>query len=295
MIHRADFIHPEDEAARRNLEAIPGFSPAMKGFLRLGYEQYFHGINMASKIRLSEKQLPDLYKRLPPICEKLQIPEPEFFLEMNPMPNAYTFGDSKIFITVTSGLVEYLEGDELNAVIAHECGHIVCRHVLYHTLANFIMKGADALGVLGKIAMPVQLGLLYWSRRSELSADRAAAAVMGNIKPVVETMIRLAGGPKTITGNVDTNLYAAQADEYDALKEKNWDKILQTYAIMWQDHPFSAVRVKEIKKWGQSDGFKNIMLALEDGKNKNRCKYCKFPVEPNWKYCRNCGTKLKWT
>jgi len=53
MIRRTDIIHPEDEAARKNLEAIPGFSVAMKGFLRLGYEQYFHGINMAGKIRLT--------------------------------------------------------------------------------------------------------------------------------------------------------------------------------------------------------------------------------------------------
>lgn len=131
-----DFIHPEDEAARRNLEAIPGFSSILKSFLRMGVEQLLHGLNMANKIRLSEAQLPDLYKRLPPICAKLGITEPEFYLEMNPVPNAYTFGDTRIFLTVTSGLLEYLDDDEIEAVIAHECGHIACRHVLYHTMAR---------------------------------------------------------------------------------------------------------------------------------------------------------------
>jgi Zn-dependent protease with chaperone function len=292
LIRTSDFIHPEDEAARRNLEAIPGFSSTLKGFLRLGYEQYYHGVNMASKIRLSKKQLPELYKRLPPICEKLQIAEPDFYLEMNPMPNAYTFGDTRIFLTVTSGLIEYLESDEVDAVLAHECGHIVCRHVLYHTMANFITQGVNALGFLGKLAMPVQLGLMYWSRRSELSADRAAASVMGSIEPVVNTMVRLSGGSKAITGNVDIDLYAAQADEYNTLKEKNWDKILQNYAIMWQNHPFAAVRVKEIRKWGHTDGFKTISRVLTEGGNSTICKYCKAKLEPNWKFCKNCGTKL---
>src|ERR1035437_1785618 len=212
MINIQDFIHPQDEAARRNMEAIPGFSLAVKTFLKIGYEQYLSGINMASKIRLSEKQLPELYLKLPPICEKLGIVEPDFYLEMNPTPNAYTFGDTHIFLTITSGLVEYLNDEELIAVLAHECGHIACRHVLYHTMAYLLKMGADAFGLLGVFTTPVQLALLYWSRLSELSADRAAAVVTGSAKPVVETMIRLAGGPISITSKVDIAEYAAQAD-----------------------------------------------------------------------------------
>lgn len=289
-IHPSDFIHPEDDAARRNLEAIPGFSTAVKGFLRLGHEQYFHGINMASKIRLSENQLPVLYNRLIPICLKLSIAEPEFYLEMNPMPNAYTFGDTRVFLTITSGLVEYLDDDELNAVIAHECGHIACRHVLYHTMAGMIMKGANSLGFLGNLAMPIQLGLLYWSRRSELSADRAAAVVMGSVAPVVETMVRLSGGSKEITAEVNTDLYAAQAEAYEALKEKSWDRVLQTYAIMWQSHPFAAIRVNEIKKWGVSEQFRRISLAIQEGGNK--CIKCGNPISCDWKFCKNCGQSL---
>jgi len=44
---------------------------------------------------------------------------------MNPLPNGYTFSDTRVFVTVTSGLPEYLDEDEVQAVIAHECGHIV--------------------------------------------------------------------------------------------------------------------------------------------------------------------------
>ena len=102
MIKPAEFIHPEDAAALRQLESIPGFPTIAKKVLELGYEKLRYGINMASTIRLSPTQLPELYRHLPPICERLGIKEPEFYLEMNPVPNAYTSGDTRVFIVVTS-------------------------------------------------------------------------------------------------------------------------------------------------------------------------------------------------
>ena len=111
MIKPSEFIHPEDAAALRQLENIPGFPVLAKKILELGFEKLKYGINMASAVRLSKTQLPDLYNHLPAICEKLGMPEPEFYLEMNPFPNAYTFGDTRIFIVVTSGLVEMMDNE----------------------------------------------------------------------------------------------------------------------------------------------------------------------------------------
>jgi Zn-dependent protease with chaperone function len=292
MLSPSDFIHPEDEAARRNMESIPGFAAIVKAFMKLGMEQYYHGTNMACKIRLSEKQLPELYRKLPPICQKLSIAEPEFYLEMDPSPNAYTYGDSRVFLTITSGLVEYLTEEELSAVIAHECGHIACRHVLYHTMATLIKTGADMFGLLGALTTPVQLALLYWSRRSELSADRAAAAAMESAKPVVETMVRLSGGPKCITEKVDIQEYAAQADAYDGLQESKWDKLLQTAAIAYQSHPFAAVRVREILKWCDTEHYQRLMENIKNQQSGKKCFNCQKPVDLNWKYCKHCGSKL---
>jgi Zn-dependent protease with chaperone function len=292
MISPADYIHPEDEAARRNMEAIPGFPLALKAFLKIGMEQYLHGVNMASKIRLSEKQLPHLHQRLLPICHKMGIAEPEFYLEMNPSPNAYTFGDTRIFLTVTSGLIEYLNDNELDAVLAHECGHIACRHVLYHTMASILKSGADMFGLLGVFTTPVQLALLYWSRKSELSADRAAAVITGSPAPVVETMIRLSGGPKSITEKVNIAEYAAQAEAYDTLQEKNWDKILQTYATAFLDHPFSSVRTREILKWCDTEHFHRLIENMNLSESGVTCSTCHKPVLQGWTFCKYCGSKL---
>ncbi len=143
-IYPQNYQHDLDQKALEQLEAVPGFSTVLKAFLKVFSESMYQGLNMSSKIRLSKNQLPQIYCLLPPICETLGIAEPELYLEMNPVPNAYTYGDSKIFITVTSGLIECMQEDELKAVLAHECGHIACHHVLYHTMASLLVgNGAD--------------------------------------------------------------------------------------------------------------------------------------------------------
>lgn len=286
----SDFIHPEDAAALRQLENIPGFPTLVKKFYALGYEKLMYGTNMASNIRLSEKQLPELYRHLPPICQTLGIEEPEFYLEMNPMPNAYTFGDSKIFITLTSGLVEMLSDEEIDAVIAHECGHILCRHVLYHNMANLLLNGADALGLLEMITVPIKYAILYWQRKSELSCDRAGA-IITSPETVSRVMVRLAGGPKSITSNVNIEEWAKQADLYETIRNDGmWNKALQTYAIMGTDHPFAAVRVREILKWGNSQAYANILAHINN--DTYGCPNCHHPIESEWKFCRHCGAKL---
>lgn len=293
MIRPSEFIHPEDEAALKQMESIPGFPALVKKVLALGIEKLNYGINMASAIRLSEIQLPEIYRHLPPICEKLGIEEPEFYLQMDPVPNAWTFGDTKIYITVTSGLVEMMDDEEMDAVIAHECGHILCRHVLYHSLAQYILQGTDSLGILGALTIPVQYAILYWYRKSELSCDRCASIVTSP-ETVGRTMARLAGGPKDITEHINMAEWAKQADKYDEIRTDGlWNKALQVYATMGLSHPFQAVRVREIRKWGESKQYRNLMDNLKAESSGKKCPSCGKPVCEDWAFCRYCGSKLK--
>ncbi len=289
----SDFIHPEDAAALRQMEGIPGFSALVKKVLAIGIETLQYGVNMASSIRLSEKQLPHIYRHLPPICQRMGIAEPEFYLQMSPIPNAWTMGDTRIYITVTSSLVEMMNDEELDAIIAHECGHIMCRHVLYHNVAQWLSSGIASLGVLGTLAMPVQYAMLYWYRKSELSADRASS-IITSPEVVASTMARLSGGPKSLTEQIDLREWASQADEYDKIQNSGmWNKALQLSVIAGLDHPFSAVRVREILKWGESEQYnmiKNGNLSFEV--SEDICPGCGNAIDKDWKFCRNCGHQL---
>lgn len=282
----SEFTHPDDLDALELLDAIPILPTVLKKFLDLGLEQLYFGLNKASKIRLSPTQLPEIYNILPPICEILDIEEPEFYLEMHPSPNAYAFGDTQTAITITSSLVEMVSPEELRAIIAHECGHIACHHMLYHSLAQILANTSGMFETLKKLATPIHYALMYWQRKSELSCDRASAFITSP-ETVMAVMARLAGGSKSITANVNMEEWARQADEYEQIYNGGlWNQTLQRIAVLDQDHPFHAVRVREILKWKESGQYKKVL------ENNPTCPRCHRLIDRSWKYCEHCGNKL---
>jgi len=263
------FIHPQDRVALETLKRIPFFDDLLKAYMKLFDENTMRGVNMASMIRLSPTQLPEIYAPLPEICATLGIAEPEFYLEMNPIPNAYTFGDTKPFVVVNSGIIDLLSPEELKVAIAHECGHILCRHVLYHSLAMTMLKaGMSIFGLGAAVITPIYWSLMYWSRRSEFSADRVAAYVMNDSDCVIRTMMRLSGGGQHITNAVNIEEYLHQTEEYAALlDESKFNKLLQAWAIKDAAHPFSGIRSLEIRKWFEKN--KNALPESADAPLKN--------------------------
>lgn len=294
MIKPAEFMHPEDAAALDSFKTIPGFTQAMKLVMKYENEMQWYGENIASSIRLSPLQLPEIYRHLPPICARLGIEEPEFYLKMDPIPNAWTYGDTRVFITLTSGLVEALDDEELDAVIAHECGHIICRHTLYrtfeyifwNTMSQNVPKDADGI---------LKLAYLYWARKSELSCDRVAAMITSP-DIALRMMARFAGGPKSITSKINMEEWAKQADIYDDLYKNNnlWNKALLLGNTMGLDHPFWAVRVREVLNWCKTEEYLKVKNNLNIIKDPS-CERCGKPYQGKPSYCIHCGNKLKNT
>ena len=82
--------------------------------------------NLATSVKVSETQLPELHALLVEAAEILDLPNvPVLYVKQNPQPNAYTMAmqGKKPFIVVHSSLIDLMSPDELQAVIAHELGH----------------------------------------------------------------------------------------------------------------------------------------------------------------------------
>lgn len=295
-VNPRDYYHPEDAAALDQLRSIPGFTPAMKAFMSVFSETMIEGTNMATKLRLGPDQLPELYDMLLPLCGTLGITVPQLYLELDPSPNAYTYGDTKAFITITSGLLDYCDEEQLKAVIAHECGHIACHHVLYTTIASLLLEGGESLFNMGIASLPLKLAFYSWKRSSELSADRAAAICMGGSESVENIMIRLSGVSKSLAGKIDKNEFMKQAGAYQQIKNSSgWNKTLQYLAVMKSDHPFNTVRASEIHTWCASEQFSRIMKYLNEkdiAYTGRTCPKCGAPVDDGWKFCKKCGAQL---
>lgn len=261
------FIHKTDKSALSALKAIPLFDKICSKFISLFNEKEMNIIDMSTKIRISEHQIPRVYNMVKNISAKLGIQMPNLYLELNREPNAYTYGSESVSITVTSGLLECLEDDEIYAVLAHECGHIACNHVLYHTLGMFILNGGEfaldffAGNLIGSlVTTPIKYAFYHWMRCSELSADRAAVACCESAEPVIETMIRLAGGTTHIDSEINKSLFVEQSSDYQKIiDESKVNKLFEFYLTRNFDHPLLSIRAHEAKEWSKSDSFNSIV------------------------------------
>ena len=265
IIDSSFFIHDLDKSALQALKAIPGFTQLLKAFMKIWNEQFFHIENMSTNLRISEKQLPKYYDMLPPVCEKLGIDIPDFYLTRDVDPNAGTYGDTKPFLVITSGLLETMPEELIPTVIAHECGHIACRHTLFRTMGSLILKGAGLaanfipLG-LGDIAMvPIQAAFWHWMRCSEYSADRAATVYDGNADNVVKMCLHFSGLDKDTVANASVEAFMEQAVQYkELISENKASKAIELFMFINRTHPLNAVRAYECNEWQQSESFSNI-------------------------------------
>lgn len=261
------YVHDADKAALKALKAIPGFHQFIKAFIKIWSERQFRITNMSSCVRINEKQLPQYYDMLPPICEKLGIDIPELYLQLNVAANSYTSGDTKPFIVITSGLFETLPTELIPTVLAHECGHIACHHMLYTTMGNILLGStSSALRTFvpygGLATMPLEMAFFYWMRCSELSADRAAVLCDGTAEKMSEVCMRLAGYDKDIGALASKEEFMAQAQEYrDMVKNSKWDKTLEFLALSSLSHPLMTVRALECKEWAETEQFQEILAG----------------------------------
>lgn len=294
----SDLIHPDDASALNNLKSIPALPTLIEKVMQYGYEEIQWSSNIASNVRLSEKQMPEIYNRLVPICYKLGINIPELYLQMSPIPNAWTSGCNRVYIVVTMGLVRRFTEEELDAVLAHECGHILCQHVLYSMLANAIYDLGDAmmdglLGTIGNMAMkPIKQALFGWSRASELTADRVGCLITS---PGVMTRVlaKLDGIPPVILKTLDLDEWMRQGEDYEKLKNGSaWSKVVRYMSNNDMSHPYGPVRAYEVTRWAGGRNYEKLKANPNMQLNGEVCPQCGKPISRKWTFCRGCGNKL---
>ena len=266
-LSKHDYVHPADSKALAALKAIPGVDSGLKKLLEVTGESASRVVFMASSVRATPLQFPDLHAKLQIVCTTLGVDMPDLFVQQSPLVNAFTTGVEKPLIVFFSGLLEKLNDEEVLAVMAHEVGHIQAQHVLYLTagrlfeaLANAslgkLVPGADIVKAL--IAIGINSSLMAWTRRAELSCDRAALLVVQDPHIIGRTMMKLAGG--TMASKMDYEQFLEQAKDFDKnCDENNLDKFWANVISAGMTHPFPVWRVSEILKWSESDEYKALM------------------------------------
>jgi Zn-dependent protease with chaperone function len=265
-LSKHDYIHPSDSRALAALRAIPGIDSALKKLLSVTGESAIRVSFMASAVKVTDKQCPDLFAKLQIACATLGVDMPELYVQQNPVVNAFTGGVDKPIIVLHSSLIERLNDEETLAVIAHEVGHIHAEHVLYLTAAQLILAVATIplaslpiAGIIKDILSATMRGaLLAWMRRAELSCDRAALLVAQDPHVIGRTMMKLCGG--TFASKINYDLFLEQAKEFQKkYDESNLDRFWADIINAGLSHPFPVWRVSEILKWTESGEYEKIL------------------------------------
>lgn len=168
------------------------------------------------------------YPRLHEIVERLStnngLPKPKVAMVNSPVPNAFATGKSpkSSLVAVTTGILDLLDNDELEAVIGHELSHVRSRDVLVLTLASLFSTVAWYLvrfglfgglqarnrNTAGSSAIVLLVAITTWvvsfliiraiSRYREFSADRGGAIMTGKPDKLASALLKISGKIKVI-------------------------------------------------------------------------------------------------
>lgn len=256
------FRHPLDLQATNTLKQVPGVDIAIRSVLGSVAEQFFYLNNIASSVLVSEKQLPDLHKLLIEACEILDLEPPQLYVQQNPTPNAYTFAmrGKQPFVVLHTSLIEMLTPEEVQAVIAHELGHLKCEHGVYLTMVNILVLAANMLPPWGTVlAQSLQDQMLQWVRCAEFSCDRAALLAIQDPKVVMSVLMKLAGGSPTLAPQLNLDAFIEQAEAYDSVGTDSLGEMLQAAQTAQLTHPVPVIRAREIYRWASSVEYQKIL------------------------------------
>lgn len=177
---------------------------------------------------VTREQLPRLYAVMERLAAKASLPLPKLYVVPEAAPNAFATGRNPrhASVAVTQGLLELMNDEELEGVIAHELSHVRNYDILISSIAATIAGAIFHLATMGKWAMIfggyggdrddrdgggiaavlmlfvapfaaflLQLGL---SRQREFSADATGARMVGNPFGLISALEKLGAYNKRI-------------------------------------------------------------------------------------------------
>jgi heat shock protein HtpX len=178
-------------------------------------------------VPISREQAPRLYQVMERLSAKSNIPMPKLYMIPQEAPNAFATGrnPSHASVAVTQGLLELMNDDELEGVIAHELSHVrnydILTSSIAATLAGAITwiarmgfwfggggenreRGGGLTALLMLILAPLAALLLQLgvSRQREFQADASGAQMVGHPYGLISALEKLGAYNKRIPMDV---------------------------------------------------------------------------------------------
>ena len=240
-----EYTYTFDRQSRVAFENTKPVALAVEASVRLFKQLGKHQL-LGHAVKVSDRQFSRIHGITKMACDTLQITMPQVFVVNSPVFNAGTLGtNDDSFIMVHSALVDQYTDEELLTVIGHECGHIHNSHVAYLTALHYLTYMAGMF--LPWILQPALVALRGWSRRAEITCDRAGMLVAKNQAASERAITKLALGSKKLYEEFNLEAFLEQYEE----GKDGMGKYMEVFAT----HPWLPKRVLAMRVFGESQLF----------------------------------------
>ncbi len=202
---------------------------------------------LGTAVKVTDQQYPRVYQAARAAGAALRVRVPAVFASPSDALKVKVLGtEDAPHLIVSLEIAERLDDTELLAAIAHELGHVQNGHIFYATALHYLSNSAAFY--VRWVVQPAIMTLQAWSRRAEVTCDRAALLAVRDLDKTLQALVSLELG-------VDKHS-AFNAEEYlrtltDA-KAADMRKGLGRYAELFRSNPYVPKRVQALRLFAGS-------------------------------------------
>ncbi len=250
-----EYAYIMDRQTRAAFERIKPVELAVTSTVRM-FKTVWKSQLLGNSVRVSERQFPRINNLVRQCSETLHITPPQVYIVNSPTLNAATYGtNEESFIMVHSALIDHYTDEELLTVLGHECGHIHNSHVVYLTTLHYLTRMA---GIFVRWAVePALVALRAWSRRAEITCDRAGMLCSKNAQTSARSLTKLVLGSHKLYDEFNIDAFL---DQYEEGKDG-----IGKYMEVFATHPWLPKRVLAMRVFAESELYRKATGAGEGG------------------------------
>ncbi len=188
----AAYAYTPERTFRRNLAMARPVTMALEATTRL-WRDVARTELLGSAVKVSDEQYPRVFEAAKRAGAALRVRVPVVFAAPSTSIKVKVLGtDDAPHLIVNLEAAEKLDDDELVAAIGHELGHVQNGHILYATALHYLTSSA-AFFVRWAV-QPAIITLQAWSRRAEITCDRAAVLAVRDEGKALSALVKLSLG-----------------------------------------------------------------------------------------------------
>ncbi len=234
----AAYAYSGERKVRRTLAAARPVTMALEATTRL-WRDAARAELIGTSVKVSDQQFPRVWEAAKKAAEALRIRVPAVYVApaaQNLKARALGTADDAVYLVLGAQIADAMSEAELVAILGHEMGHIQNSHVLYATALHYLNHGA--IFFVRWIVQPAIMALQAWSRRAEITCDRAALLATRDLDTTLAALVKLELGMEAGA--------SFRLDEY--LKDlPDTKKGVGRYAELFRSHPYLPKRVQALK------------------------------------------------